>query len=158
MILVVSFVISKNIWVLNFFLCVYIYNTTTDIIYIHTYIAHNFFFLNSSLTTVHFLLSDLIDTDKTNCHIVSNAYWDHRDSLPPANTTVYIHSFLANKLSLAHKVTGKVTNSDAVLQFFPAIWRMVNNFFFLNRILFLVYFKIVYYELSYKSTNMIYII
>jgi hypothetical protein len=34
-----------------------------------------------------------------------------------ANTTVYIHSVLANKLSLALKVTGKVTDSDTVLVF-----------------------------------------
>jgi hypothetical protein len=60
------------------------------------------------LTTVCFLLSDLIDTDITNCHIVSNAYWGHftTPSLPrTANTTVFIHSVLANKLSLALKVT-----------------------------------------------------
>jgi hypothetical protein len=31
------------------------------------------------LTTVYFLLSDLIDTDITICHIVSNTYWRHRD-------------------------------------------------------------------------------
>ena len=56
------------------------------------------------------LLSDLIDTDiqknVTNCHIVSNAYWGHQDSLlRAANTTVFIHSVLSNKLSLALKVT-----------------------------------------------------
>ena len=32
------------------------------------------------------LLSDLIDTDTTNCHIVSNAYWGHHDSLTPDNS------------------------------------------------------------------------
>jgi hypothetical protein len=32
--------------------------------------------------------------------------------LRAANTTVFIHSVLANKLSLALKVTGKVTDSD----------------------------------------------
>jgi hypothetical protein len=66
------------------------------------------------LTTVYFLLSDLIDTDITNCHIVSNAYWGHittHSLLRAANTTVFIHSVLANKLSLALKVTGKVTDS-----------------------------------------------
>ena len=64
------------------------------------------------------LLSDLIDTDITNCHIVSNAYKGHHDSLPPAaNTTVFIHSVLVNKLSLVLKVTGKVTDSDTVLVF-----------------------------------------
>jgi len=32
------------------------------------------------------LLSDLIDTDITNSHIVSNAYCGHHDSLPPASS------------------------------------------------------------------------
>jgi hypothetical protein len=38
------------------------------------------------LTTVYLLISDLIDTDITNCHIVSNAYWGHHDSLLSANS------------------------------------------------------------------------
>jgi hypothetical protein len=38
------------------------------------------------LTTVYFILSDLIDTDIANCHIVSNAYWGHHDSLPHASS------------------------------------------------------------------------
>jgi hypothetical protein len=64
------------------------------------------------------LLSDSIDTDIANCHIVINAYWGHHDSfLIAANTTVFIHFVLANKLSLALKVTGKVTDSDTVLVF-----------------------------------------
>jgi hypothetical protein len=65
------------------------------------------------------LLSDLIDTDITNCHIVSNTYWGHHDSplLRAANTTVFIHSVLADKLSLTLKITGKVTDSDTVLVF-----------------------------------------
>jgi hypothetical protein len=37
--------------------------------------------------------------------------------LRAANTTFYIHSVLANKLSFALKVTGKVTDSDTVLVF-----------------------------------------
>jgi hypothetical protein len=65
------------------------------------------------------LLSDLTDTDITNCHIVSNAYLG--TTTPPllraANTTVFIHSVLANKFSLTLKVTGKVTDSDTVLVF-----------------------------------------
>ena len=43
------------------------------------------------LTTVYFLLSGLIDTDITNCHIVCNDYCGHRDSLPPASSK---HHFL----------------------------------------------------------------
>jgi len=68
-------------------------------------------------TTVCLLLSDLIDTDIGNCHIGSNAYWGHRDSMRAANTPAYIHSVLANKLSLALNVTGKVTDKDTVLVF-----------------------------------------
>ena len=121
----------------------YICKITTDIIYMHTYTTYNFF-LNSSLfmmalsnvfvihikaihpfwylgfyklTKVYFLLSDLIDTDIANCHIGSSAYRGHRDSLRAANTTAYIHSVLANKLSLAFNVTGKVTDRDTVLVF-----------------------------------------
>jgi hypothetical protein len=48
-----------------------------------------------------------------NCIIeIVNAY-----ALFWSNTTVFIHSVLANKLSLALKVTGKVTDSDTVLVF-----------------------------------------
>jgi hypothetical protein len=73
----------------------------------------------------------------------------------------WIHSVLANKLSLALKVIGKVTDSDMFDVFsvsilvimLPAIWRMVNFFFETHRLmLFLLYAKMVYYELFYLCT------
>ena len=61
-------------------------------------------------------LSDLIDTDITNCHIVSNAYWGPHDSLPPASSKHHcLHTLCPCKQAL--KVTGKVTGSYSVLVF-----------------------------------------
>ena len=112
------------------------------------------------------LLSVLIDTDITNCHIVSNAYWGHHDSplLRAANTTVFIHSVLANKLSLALKVTGKVTGSDTVLVFCLmysqsqclslccqqyGVWL---TFFFFKLMLFFVYCMLKWFIMSYFTS------
>jgi hypothetical protein len=70
----------------------------------------------------------LVDTDITNCHIVSNAYKGHHDSLPPAaNTTVFIHSVLVNKLSLVLKVTGKVTDSAIQIKGISCVCMYVYN-------------------------------
>jgi hypothetical protein len=47
------------------------------------------------------ILSDLIDTDITNCHIVSNAYWGHYDSLPPASSKYHcLHTLCPCKQAL----------------------------------------------------------
>ena len=65
------------------------------------------------------LLSDLIESDMANCHIVINAYWGHHDSLPPASSKHHcLHTLCPCKQALTRaQVIGKVTDSETVLVF-----------------------------------------
>ena len=48
------------------------------------------------------LLSDLIDTNITNCHIVSNAYWGHHDSPPSCEEQTPLSTYTLSLQTSSH--------------------------------------------------------
>jgi hypothetical protein len=109
------------------------------------------------------LLSDLIDTNIANCHIVSNAYWGNDDSLPPSceqHTTLSSYT-LSLQASYHSRSRVQARLLTAILSWY-FVWCILSLntshyvasnmayfifFYFFKLMLFLLYVKMVYSEL-----------